>query len=102
VPIVHSTCQDTTDLEKCIRLLLQSRAHPTGADGDVRSAFVTFWQTHTLDTHTPLSALHSPCAADTSESRPIILFGTFGGRFDHEIATVNVLHRCLGIPYGFV
>jgi thiamine pyrophosphokinase len=114
VPVVHSTCQDTTDLEKCLRLLLlsgrvdaevtvatavSSACDPVDAE---RVAFQRYWEDRQVDTTHPFDELTAVAASGQSDprpvsQRPIILYGAFGGRFDHSLAAINVLHKCRGV-----
>ncbi len=119
VPVVHSTCQDTTDLEKCLRLLLLSCQIDSPSDPEVivatagssafededaeRVAFQQYWQDRVVDTTHPFDQLTAGTASGSHSGprpvsqRPIILYGAFGGRFDHSLAAINLLHKCRGV-----
>ena len=76
--IAHDPDPDSTDFDKALRLV-----------EDAQSAA----QRSARNCTSSLSGERKPLAASSSRRWTVIAFGAFGDRFDHELASINVLHR---------
>ncbi len=82
--IAHNPAQDSTDFEKALEFVQAAQASTLRACAGPDSA--------------PSPAARAPAAASSSSPLPskkwtVVAFGAFGDRFDHELASINVLYK---------